>query len=370
MAESSQRSTGFIAFLVVFAATLFASISLQETVVKNAVEGVFPNYVLYTNVLPAEWIIMSRDLSAGEGYGQQRARLNDIFYAIRNQEYDPQDETMNELRGKRQLKEHVMESEQTLYFVNPYFAFLPLHIFLASLVAFLISMFLPSTNLAWVRGKLMREYDRVGSLLEKQFRAHDVDFQAILNADRDRREQMLRYTTLPQVVLSEIEDFNSVRRWVNGETANPFIPVTFYFRYRISASYGNLIQGLVSGGAAILIFVIGLRGLKLIPQEEPSLILMALSIEFILLIVLMVTFAGSAQEERLDRVVKELEAEQRDAIKQQTEALHEVLGHAGGGGGGGGGIPTSDSISEYEEQHLLDEVLSMMLKEAERRRSV
>lgn len=369
MAESSQRSTGFIAFLIVFAATLFGSISLQETVVKNAVEGIFPNYVLYTNVLPTEWIIMSRDLSTGESYSQQRARLNDIFYAIRNLEYEPQDPTMNELRGKRELKDHVLDTEQTLYFVNPYFAFLPLHIFLAGLVAFLISMFLPSGNLAWVRGKLMREYDRVGSLLEKQFDAHDVDFQAILNADRDRREQMLRFTTLPQVVLSEIEDYNAVHRWVKGETSNPFIPVAFYFRYRISASYGNLIQGLVSGGAAILIFVIGLRGLKLIPQEEPSLILMALSIEFILLIVLMVTFAGSAQEERLDRVVKELEAEQRDAIKQQTEALHEVLGHAGGGGGGGN-IPTSDSISEYEEQRLLDEVLSMMLKEAERRRSV
>jgi hypothetical protein len=83
----------------------------------------------------------------------------------------------------------------------------------------------------------------------------------------------------------------------------------------------------------------------------------------------MFTFAGSAQEERLDRVVKELEAEQRDAIKHQTDTLHEVLGgnrHGGGEGGGG----SSDSIADYEEQRLLDEILSMMIKEAERKRSV
>lgn len=367
MAETSQRSTGFIAFLLIFAAMLVISVSLQETVVKRLVSAVFPNYVIYTNVLPQEWIIMSRDLSSGDDYGLRREQLNDIFYGIRNGEFDPQDPTMNELRGKQKLHQHVLQTEQTLYFVNPYFAFFPLHIFLAGIVAFLISMFLPVGSLGWIRGKLMREYERVGSLLEKQFAAHDVDFEAILNAAADRREQMLRFTTLPQVVLTEVEDFAALRRYVNGDSANPFIPVTFYFRYRISASYGNLIQGLVSGGAAILIFVIGLRGLKLIPQEEPSLILMALSIEFILLIVLMVTFAGSAQEERLDRVVKELEAEQRDAIKQQTEALHEVLGQTGSGGGG---IAMGDSISEYEEQRLLDEVLSMMLKEAERRRSV
>ncbi|MBN1447574.1 MAG: hypothetical protein JXA28_06555 [Bacteroidetes bacterium] len=369
MAASSQRSTGFIAFILIFAGVIVASVSLQEFVVKTTVSAVFPNYVVYTDILPSEWIIMSRDLSEGESFGRQRERLNDIFFAIRSGEYDSQDRTMNELRGKRALKEHVLQTEQTLYFVNPYFAFLPLHVFLAGLVSFLLSMFLPGANLAWIRDKLLREYERVGSLLEKQFDAHDVDFHAILAAERDRREQMLRYTTLPQVVVSEVEDYSGLRRWVNGETANPFIPIAFFFRYRISASYGNVIQGLVSGGAAILIFVIGLRGLKLIPAEEPSLILMALSIEFILLIVLMVTFAGSAQEERLDRVVKELEAEQRDAIKHQTEVLHEVLG-PGGGSGGRSGITTGDSISEFEEQRLLDEVLSLMLKEAERKRSM
>jgi hypothetical protein len=232
-------------------------------------------------------------------------------------------------------------------------------------------MYLPAgSSLAWIRGKLMREYERVGSLLEKQFDAHGVDFNQMFSLSQREREQVLRFTTLPQVVVTEVEDYIALHSFVEGKSRRFLTPVLFFFRYRISAAYGNLIQGLVSGGAAILIFVIGLRGLKLIPQEEPSLILMALSIEFILLIVLMITFAGSAQEERLDRVVKELEAEQRDAIRHQTDMIQEVMGTAHSGGNGIGDGARSDSISEYEEQRLLDEVLSLMLKEAERKRSV
>ena len=367
MAESSKNTTGLIAFLFIFILALVGTVSLQETVVKGAVDAVFPNYEIYTGVLPGgEWIIMSRDLAPKDEFNTQRDTLNEIFYKLRGHEYDA-DPTVNLLRGKKALREFTMNNQRTLYFINPYLAILPLHIFLAGLIAFLVSMYLPAgSSMAWIRTKLIREYDRVGSLLEKQFDAHGVDFRQMFDLTQARREQLLRFTTLPQVVVTEVEDYIALHDYLEKKKRNFLTPVLFYFRYRISASYGNLIQGLVSGGAAILIFVIGLRGLKLIPQEEPSLILMALSIEFILLIVLMVTFAGSAQEERLDRVVKELEAEQRDAIKHQTDTIHEVLGRTGAGGGDA--VSTADSISEYEEQRLLDELLSLMIKEAERKR--
>ena len=366
MADSSQNTTGLFAFLLIFALALTATVSLQETVVKGAIDAMFPNYEIFSDVLPGgEWIIMSRDLAPQDEFNTQRDNLNEIFYKLRGGEYAT-DATVNQLRGKRALREFTQNNERTLYFLNPYLAIFPLHVFIAGVFAFLVSMYLPAgNNMAWIRAKLMREYDRVGSLLEKQFDAHGVDFRQMFDLSRIKREQLLRFTTLPQVVVSEVEDYIALHHYVEGKSRNFLTPVLFYFRYRISASYGNLIQGLVSGGAAILIFVIGLRGLKLIPQEEPSLILMALSIEFILLIVLMFTFAGSAQEERLDRVVKELEAEQRDAIKHQTDTIQQVLGRTSGGGEG---LSIADSISEYEEQRLLDEVLSLMIKEAERKR--
>lgn len=366
MADSSQNTTGLLAFLLIFALALVGTVSLQKTAVQGAIDAVFPNYEIYSDVLPGvEWIIMSRDLAPKDEFNTQRDQLNEIFYRLRGGEYDS-DPTVNVLRGKKALREFTQNNERTLYFINPYLAIFPLHVFLAGLIAFLVSMYLPAgSSMAWVRNKLVRDYDRVGSLLEKQFDAHGVDFRQMFSLSRSKREQLLRFTTLPQVVVTEVEDYISLHDYIEGKSRNFLTPVLFYFRYRISATYGNLIQGLVSGGAAILIFVIGLRGLKLIPSEEPSLILMALSIEFILLIVLMVTFAGSAQEERLDRVVKELEAEQRDAIKHQTDTIQEVLGRTGGGGDG---LSVADSISEYEEQRMLDEVLSLMIKEAQRKR--
>jgi hypothetical protein len=369
MADTSHNSTGLFAFLFIFVLAVVLTVSLQQTVIKGSIDAVFPNYQFITDVLPTEWIIMTRDLTPKDEFGTHLDKLNEIFFKLRNQEFDT-DPTINQLRGKKALREYTMNNEQTVYFINPYIAIFPMHIFLAGLIAFLVSMYLPAgSRLAWIRSKLMREYERVGSLLEKQFDAHGVEFGRMFKMSRYEREQLLRFTTLPQVVVMEVEDYISLKRYVEKQSRNFLIPVLFYFRYRISAAYGNLIQGLVSGGAAILIFVIGLRGLKLIPQEEPSLILMALSIEFILLIVLMITFAGSAQEERLDRVVKELEAEQRDAIKHQTDTIQQVLG-GGDRGYGGSGAATGDSLSEYEEQRLLDEVLSLMLKEAERKRSV
>lgn len=363
----SRNTSGFLAFTVMFLLFLAASLSLQRTVVEGSIDVVFPNYEFLTGVLPGEWIIMSRDLGTDDGLAQRKEALRDITGAIRSGEYGQGDATLNTLRGKKKLKEFGEHNSRTVYFVNPYIAFMPLHLFIAGILAFLVSMFLPvQGSIAWTRRKLHREYERVGSLLRKQFEAHGVDFDEMFRLSSTKREELLRFTTLPQVIVTEIEDYAAIDRWMRNESANPLVPLKFYFRYRISAAYGNIIQGLVSGGAAILIFVIGLRGLKLIPAEEPSLILMALSVEFILLIVLMVTFAGSAQEERLDRVVKELEAEQRDAIKQQTDTLHEVMESTRGGGTGGGG--SVDSIADYEERRLLDEVLSMMLREAERKR--
>jgi hypothetical protein len=91
---------------------------------------------------------------------------------------------------------------------------------------------------------------------------------------------------------------------------------------------------------------------------------MSLSIEFILLIVLMINFAGSAQEERLDRVLKELEAEQRDAIGKQTESLQQLI--SAGSGGGHGREP--ETLADFEERRILDELLALMIRQSDRLR--
>jgi hypothetical protein len=366
MADTSRSTSGPVAFLVIFVGILAAIVATQNTTVVATVQVVFSQYEIDTRTLSPEWVFMSRYAGENEeSAGIFSDSLRAITNRIRRNEFSG-DNRRNTLIGKERLRQLLRDHEQTVYFINPFIGILPLHIFFALGITFLISLLLPKTSgLAWMRENLYREYERVGTLLMKQFDAHSVDFTHVLSLPSDKREEYLRVTTLPEVVITEVEDYMHARRWVSGETANPFIPVAFYFRYRISETYGNIIQGLVSGGAAILIFVIGLRGLKFIPPEEPSLILMALSIEFILLIVLMISFAGSVREERLDRVVKELEAEQRDAIKQQTDTIHQFLERDGSGGGGGG---AQESLVDYEEQKILDEVLALMLREAQKRR--
>jgi hypothetical protein len=367
MAEQSKETTGLVAFVFMFLVFFLTLLGLQRPVMTFFITGIFPNYTIITDVFRGEWIIMNKEPGRDDAAQQRREILQTILDSARHSGFDKREESMNTLLAKRDLREFTQGRASTLYFVNPYVAFSPLFLFISLLIAFLFSLFLPgNSSFSWMRIHLLRSYRQIESSLRKQFDSHDLPFDPILHQSSEEREDGIRRSTLPEIVISEMDDFVDINRWVRGLSVNPLIPLKFFFRYRISAKYSNLIQGFVAGGAAILIFVIGLRGLKLIPAEEPSLILMALSLEFMLLIVLMFSFAGSAHEERLDRVMKELEAEQRDAIKQQTDTLHQVLDR---NMSGMSGIAGDDSIAGYEERKILDEVLSMMLREAERRRA-
>jgi hypothetical protein len=63
--------------------------------------------------------------------------------------------------------------------------------------------------------------------------------------------------------------------------------------------------------------------------------------------------------------MKELEAEQRDAIKQQTAALHQVFERSDHSSTPG--TVNDDSIAEHEERKILDDLLSLLLKVAEKK---
>ncbi len=355
--DQQKNTQGGLAFAVVFGAVFILILLFQMQIANTIINTVFPSYTIEANVFPMEWIIMTKNVSGSKESAKSNERLLEIYRKIAAQGYDAADSRANVLGGKFEMKQYASETSRTLYFINPYVAFFPLYLFISFIAAFLFSVF-AGGGLGLLRGKIRREYERLGALLRKQYEAHKVDFDATILLPEAEREVVIRQSALPDIVTVETGDFLSIREWVEGRTSRPIIPLRFYFRYRISTAYGNLIQGLVSGGAGILIFVIGLRGLKLIPSEEPSIILMALSIEFILLMVLMLTFMGSAQEERLDRIVKELEAEQRDAINEQTASIQSVLHSAEPRSPG----RPADSIADYEERRIVDEVLSLLIR--------
>lgn len=59
-------------------------------------------------------------------------------------------------------------------------------------------------------------------------------------------------------------------------------------------------MGLIYIGAAVLIIIIGLRGLQFIPKDSPSLVLFAISLEFILLIVYAFTLMYTKAENKTE----------------------------------------------------------------------
>jgi hypothetical protein len=73
--------------------------------------------------------------------------------------------------------------------------------------------------------------------------------------------------------------------------------IKFYMRQYFTVQYSNAVLGLVYIGAAVLIIIIGIRGLKFIPPSEPSVILFALGLEFVLLVAYAVTLLYSKQED-------------------------------------------------------------------------
>jgi len=58
----------------------------------------------------------------------------------------------------------------------------------------------------------------------------------------------------------------------------------FYLRFYFTDKYSNVVLGLVYIGAAVLIIIIGMRGLKFIPSTQPSLVFFALGLEFSVLL--------------------------------------------------------------------------------------
>jgi hypothetical protein len=60
--------------------------------------------------------------------------------------------------------------------------------------------------------------------------------------------------------------------------------IKFYMREYFTDRYSNAVLGMVYMGAAVLIIVIGIRGLKFLPASDPSVVLSALGLEFMLLI--------------------------------------------------------------------------------------
>jgi len=115
-------------------------------------------------------------------------------------------------------------------------------------------------------------------------------------------------------VIVEIEDTKDGLFWRRNHLLL-FKGLRLYMTHHFTEKYSNNVTGLAYGGAAFLIVAVGIRGLKFIPAQKPSFILLAIFLEFTMLSLLAITLMYTEEEERMDKMLKKME----DANKGQLE---------------------------------------------------
>lgn len=90
------------------------------------------------------------------------------------------------------------------------------------------------------------------------------------------------------ILAEDLKNIQKVLKWSSSSAVYQFFniltSVKFYLRFYFTDRYSNVVLGLVYIGAAVLIIIIGMRGLKFIPSSQPSLVFFALGLEFSVLL--------------------------------------------------------------------------------------
>jgi hypothetical protein len=170
-------------------------------------------------------------------------------------------------------------------------------------IAVILSSVLPK-NTGYMRQKIEREIiSAIDKISLAKFGYHIESntsgiVEEILHSDiRD----LLDMSNTLNIPLEDLKILYKALKWSNSSLSYKLVHfndgLRIYMRNYFTVNYSNGILGMVYIGAAILIIIIGLRGLKFIPPTQPSLVLFALGLEFSLLIIYAITLMYSRSEE-------------------------------------------------------------------------
>jgi hypothetical protein len=190
--------------------------------------------------------------------------------------------------------------------IQPWVTFGIFSLFFGFIVATIVTTILPR-QIGYMSNKIEREIDNTIGRIDEQ------------TGDKVTREEIERITAANSrddlspvakefgpVIVNEIEDVRAANRWKRNKLL--FTKgLRLYMTRHFSEKYSNNVQGFAYGGAAILIVVIGIRGLKFIPPTQPSILLAAITLEFTMLTLLAVTLFYTEEEQRMDKLIRNLE---------------------------------------------------------------
>jgi len=218
-------------------------------------------------------------------------------------------QTGNEEGYSKSAGEWIVKSErmgEEPIHIDPELTFGIVSLFFGFFIAIVITAMMPR-QLGYVANKIEREIDATIDRIDEQ------------TGDKISRDEIERITApnsqddltpiekqFGPVIVNEIEDVRQARGWKRNR-----LLVTkglrLYMTRHFAEKYSNNVQGFAYGGAAILIVVIGIRGLKFIPPTQPSILLTAITLEFTMLILLAVTLFYTEEEQRMDKLIRNLE---------------------------------------------------------------
>jgi hypothetical protein len=190
--------------------------------------------------------------------------------------------------------------------IQPWLTFGIFSIFFGFIAAVVVTAMLPR-QIGYIGNKIEREIVNVVDRIDEQ------------TGDKVSREEIERITApnskddlspiekeFGPVIVNEIEDVRAAKRWKRNRLL--FTKgLRLYMTRHFAEKYGNNVQGFAYGGAALLIVIIGIRGLKFIPPTQPSILLAAISLEFTMLLLLAITLFYTEEEQRMDKLIRNLE---------------------------------------------------------------
>jgi hypothetical protein len=204
---------------------------------------------------------------------------------------------------------------------NAILSLLPFDIFfgfgLACAIGFMMRM-------PFFKERVLHTIVAVKKRLMMQLSASHEEVESIIRNDPENNSRLLarRDDINVEGVQNEIEAITKAQRYLDGK-GSWTNGLGMYMKYHFVEEYANKVQGGAYFGAAFLIIVIGIRGLKFIPAERPSPILFALGIEFSLLALLAIVMVYTEDEERTDRILKQMVDAVKGGKGQKAVAAYE-----------------------------------------------
>lgn len=176
------------------------------------------------------------------------------------------------------------------YIFKPLIALFPLVAVGGTILAALLTVLLPGSA-GFLRQKIQREILVVlDKLALHQYGEHTAEELKVLMREITHADARTLHDLADRfgVPYGDLELLQKALIWERATGLDKVLKshdaVKFYMREYFTERYANVILGMVYMGAAVLIIVIGIRGLKFLPATDPTVVLGALGLEFMLLI--------------------------------------------------------------------------------------